>query len=78
MNKTTGKTSGSGDRNGAGRKLIRVSSADLAKVKDQTDWERVGRLTDADIDQAIAADADAAPALDDAFWRNAKRFHRPS
>ena len=78
MNRNTGKTSDSGDRKGAGRKLIQVSSADLAEMMDQTDWERVDRLTDADIDQAIADDADAAPALDDAFWRNAKRFHRPA
>jgi hypothetical protein len=76
VNRNTGKTSDSGDRKGAGRKLIQVSSADLAEMKDQTDWERVDRLTDADTDQAIADDADAAPVLDDAFWRDAEITHR--
>jgi hypothetical protein len=76
VNRNTGKTSDSRDRKGAGRKLIQVSSADLAEMKDQTDWERVDRLTDADTDQAIADDADAAPVLDDAFWRDAEIPHR--
>ena len=35
------------DCDGAGdRKLIRARSADLAQLKDQTDWERVDRLSD--------------------------------
>lgn len=64
------------DRKKAGGKLIRVRSTDLAQMKDRSNWERVDRLTDADIDQAIADDPDAAPDLDDAFWRDAKILHR--
>jgi uncharacterized protein (DUF4415 family) len=41
-------------------------------MEDTSDWERVEGLTDADIAQAIADDPNAAPALDDAFWRNAE------
>ena len=40
-------------------------------MEDTSDWERVDGLTDVDIEQAIADDPDAAPVLDDAFWRNA-------
>ena len=41
-------------------------------MKDTSDWKRVEKLTDADIDQAVAGDPDAAPVLDEAFWRNAE------
>ncbi|MGQ0561165.1 MAG: hypothetical protein ACT443_04735 [Gemmatimonadota bacterium] len=44
-------------------------------MQDRSDWDRVGALTDADIEQAIAADPDAAPILDDAFWDNADILH---
>ena len=33
-------------------------------VKGRTDWKRVDRLSDADIDTAVAGDPDAAPVLD--------------
>jgi uncharacterized protein (DUF4415 family) len=36
------------------------------------DWERVNALTDADIEQAIAEDPDAAPMLGKEFWERAK------
>lgn len=39
---------------------------------DESDWERVEALTDREIDQAVAEDPDAAPVLDEAFWRNAE------
>ena len=52
--------------------LVRATSAELARMEDKSDWERVDALTDDDIDQAIADDPDASPALDDAFWRNAE------
>jgi hypothetical protein len=54
------------------RKLVRTTSAELAQMEDTSDWERVERLTDAAIDQAITDDPDAPPVLDDAFWRNAE------
>jgi uncharacterized protein (DUF4415 family) len=38
----------------------------------QTDWARVEVLSDEEIEQAIAEDADAAPPLDAAFWETAK------
>ncbi len=38
----------------------------------RTDWDRVRALTDADIEQAVAGDPDAAAALDDAWLDRAK------
>ena len=42
------------------------------KHKDRTDWERVRSLTDEDIEAAVAADSDAAPIMDEAWWREAR------
>ena len=53
-----------------GRNIIRVSADQLKPVN--TDWERVDALTDADIDKAIAEDPDAAPALDEEWFRTAE------
>ncbi|HLI67513.1 MAG TPA: BrnA antitoxin family protein [Caulobacteraceae bacterium] len=36
-----------------------------------SDWARVDRLTDAEIEAAINDDPDVAPALDDAWFRDA-------
>jgi len=41
-------------------------------VKGRTDWKRVDRLTDADIDAAVATDADAAPVLDTEWFNDAE------
>lgn len=41
-------------------------------MDDNSDWGRVDALTDADIERAINDDPDAAPILDEAFWRNAR------
>lgn len=38
----------------------------------ETDWERVRSLSDEDIERAIAADPDAAPILNDKFWKQAE------
>jgi uncharacterized protein (DUF4415 family) len=54
------------------RKLVRKSSDELDQLEDRSDWARVDSLTDADIEKAVADDPDAAPLLDDAFWRNAE------
>jgi uncharacterized protein (DUF4415 family) len=51
-------------------KVTRRSLNDFRKGK--TDWERVKRDTDAEIDAAIAADPDAAPALDAAWFEQAE------
>ena len=40
----------------------------------RTDWERVKRLTDAEIEAAVAADPDAAPIVDIEWMRRAKRI----
>ena len=40
--------------------------------KDKTDWKRVDALTDAEIERAIDEDPDAAPRLDDEWFRNAE------
>lgn len=70
---STGSASRKGRRmRGAERDSVRTKSADLDEREDKSDWKRVEALTDQEIDQAIAEDPDAAPVLDEAFWRNAQ------
>jgi uncharacterized protein (DUF4415 family) len=69
---TESRSGGERRKKGRAKKLVRGTSGELARVKDASDWERVEALTDADIEKAIADDPDAAPVLDDAFWRNAE------
>ncbi len=71
MKKRNTRNTSSGKRR-TERKLVRTTSADVARSEDRSDWDRVSALTDAEIEQAIADDQDAAPILDDAFWRNAE------
>lgn len=52
--------------------MVRARSVDLRELSDGTDWERVGALSDDEIRRAMAKDPDAAPELDEAFWRNAQ------
>ena len=49
--------------------IVRVSAEDLRPGK--TDWEALERLTDEEIEAAIASDPDAAPILDEEWFRNA-------
>ena len=74
MKKRSTRSTASGKRRSrkTDRKLVRTTSAELVRMEDKSDWDRVSALTDADIDQAITDDQDAAPVLDDAFWRNAE------
>ena len=51
------------------RSLIRLSASQL-KTGD-TDWARVDAFTDEDIEKAIAEDPDAAPILDEAWFKDA-------
>lgn len=51
------------------KNIVRFSVEEL-KGGD-TDWERVNALTDEEIDAAIASDPDAAPELDEEWFRNA-------
>lgn len=49
--------------------IVRVSAKDLKPGG--TDWARVDALTDEQIEAAIASDPDAAPILDEEWFRNA-------
>ena len=49
--------------------FVRVSVKDLKPGR--TDWVAVDALTDEEIDAAIASDPDAAPELDEEWFRNA-------
>ncbi len=42
----------------------------------RTNWERVGALSEAEVDAAAQADTDAPP-LDDAFWQSAQVVFPP-
>ena len=57
---------------GSQNRTVRVSSSELAAMEDRSDWDRVDTLSDDEIDRAIEGDPDAAPVLDEAFWRNAE------
>ncbi len=54
--------------------MVRRSLTD--QRRGQTDWDRVRNQTDAEIDQAIAFDPDAAPHLDDEWLARAKLVGR--
>lgn len=56
-------------RETSGLHLI-TRSADQLRTG-ETDWRRVDQLTDAEIEAAIAADPDAAPVLDEAWFKGA-------
>ncbi|MGH7533810.1 MAG: BrnA antitoxin family protein [Gemmatimonadales bacterium] len=45
---------------------------DPKKHKSKTDWPRVNALTDEEIAAAVASDPDAAPLLDEEWFRHAK------
>src|SRR5437867_1485254 len=53
-------------------KKRRIVKYDPRKHKSRTDWKRVRALTDEDIEWAVAADPDAAPIMDAAWWREAR------
>jgi uncharacterized protein (DUF4415 family) len=40
-------------------------------LKGKTDWDSLNRMTDEEIEKAVAEDPDAAPILDETFWKNA-------
>lgn len=50
--------------------IVRRSAGQL--TPGDTDWARVDALTDAEIEAAIADDPDAAPILDEEWFRNAE------
>ncbi|HVY33869.1 MAG TPA: BrnA antitoxin family protein [Caulobacteraceae bacterium] len=49
--------------------IVRRSRRQLKRG--ETDWARVDALTDEDIDRAIAEDPDAAPILDEEWFKHA-------
>jgi uncharacterized protein (DUF4415 family) len=53
-------------------KKPRIVKYDPRKHKDRTDWVRVRALTDRDIEEAIASDPEAAPILDEAWFKQAR------
>ena len=57
--------------------ILRYNSAD-EMPPDRTDWARVRALTDADIAKAVAEDPDAAPLLDDEWFKNARIVMPPA
>lgn len=50
----------------------RIVKFNPRKDKDRTDWKRVRGLTDEDIERAVGLDANAAPIMDEAWWREAR------
>jgi uncharacterized protein (DUF4415 family) len=52
-------------------RIERVSLSDLP-IPGKTDWKRLAALTDREIEEAIASDPDAAPLLDEEWFRTAK------
>jgi len=57
----------------SGERITRYSLRSPRKGK--TDWKRVDALTDAEIERAIAEDPDAAPILDDEWFKNAEMVY---
>lgn len=53
-------------------KKRRIVTYNPRKHKSRTDWKRVRSLTDQDIERAVASDPDAAPIMDQAWWRDAR------
>ncbi len=51
--------------------ITRVSSKDLHKLEDLTDWDALRAMTDEDIECAAASDPDA-PLMTDEEWANAR------
>ena len=54
-----------------GKTLIRQSDGTFREVDRETDWDRVGALTAAEVEAAAQADTEA-PAPDEEFWRSAR------
>ncbi|MEI8396615.1 MAG: BrnA antitoxin family protein [Rhodospirillaceae bacterium] len=50
--------------------IVRRSSTDRRTGK--TDWDRLDRMDDAEIEAAVASDPDAVPILDQAWFENAE------
>ena len=69
---TGSRSSGRRRQEAADEGLVSTGGAELAGMADATDWARVEALGDDEIGRAIAGDLNAAPILDEGFWRNAQ------
>ena len=49
---------------------VEYTRSELDALPDETDWERVNALTDADIDTAAVSDEDDSK-TDEGFWKDA-------
>ncbi|MFA6018887.1 MAG: BrnA antitoxin family protein [Rhodospirillales bacterium] len=58
-------------------RIVRYTLDEIKGLKGKTDWARVEALTDADIEKAIASDPDAAPILDEEWFKNAEIVFPP-
>src|SRR4030088_2200760 len=67
--KTTAR--GGSSRRGERSPMKDATSGKSSKAKRATDWNRLRRLSDADIRKGIEADADVRP-TDEEVWKNAK------
>ena len=52
--------------------MSKQHSPSSRRPRGKTDWERLRRMTDEDIAKAVAEDPDAAPLLDEEWFRRAK------
>ena len=55
--------------------IVRMSLEEIRRLREEgslTDWERLENLTDEEIEQAIEEDPDAAPILDEDWFRTAR------
>jgi len=60
-------------------KVYRIlADGSLKPMRGRTDWKRFNALTDEDIAAAVAADPDAAPIVDDAWFAQTRRPGRRS
>jgi len=53
------------------KNIVSYTMDEILKMKDDTDWARIDKMRDADIDTSDI------PELTEEFWKNAKRFMPP-
>jgi uncharacterized protein (DUF4415 family) len=57
--------------------IVSYTWLELATLPDRTDWDRLDRMTDEEIEAAVGDDPDAAPIADESFWKNATVIEPP-
>lgn len=71
LSPTSSKRNISGASSRHGKQVIVNVSATGARSAGKTDWDRLEKMTDEEIEKAAAEDPDAPPILDESFWKNA-------